>query len=128
MIPEAHKQVMESEEYVEEIILPLAMIAGKMIYSRYFSREAKKCTDRSGFIRSRCITRARIAGMAAQVKELTRHKDDCITKKYKQKCSDSIEKKIRELTSKRHRLAIKLIGFNYKERMKKRKEQERKHK
>jgi len=124
MIPEAHKQVMESEEYVEEIILPLALIAGKMIYSRYFSREAKKCTDRSGFIRSRCITRARIAGMAAQVKELARHKDDCITKKYKQKCSDSIEKKIRELTSKRHKLAIKLIGFNYKERMKKRTREE----
>lgn len=128
MIPAAHKQLMESEEYIEEILFPLAIIAGKMIYSRYFSKEARKCGDRSGFIRSRCITRARIAGMAAQIKELTKHKDDCKTKERKSNCSDRIEKKIRELTSKRHKLTIKLIGFNYKERERERKSQESKRK
>ena len=126
MIPEAHKQLMESEEYVEEILFPLAIIAGKMIYSRYFSKEAKKCTDRSGFIRSRCITRARIAGMAAQIKELEKHKNDCQTKKNKLDCSNRIEKQIGLLKSKRHKLTIKLIGFNYKEKVRMRKAQERK--
>ena len=125
MIPEAHRQLMESEEYVEEILFPLAIIAGKMIYSRYFSREAKKCADRSGFVRSRCITRARIAGLAAQVKELQKHKGDCETKKNKRKCGDRIEKQIGLLTSKRHRLSIKLIGYNYKEKMKHQKAQKR---
>ena len=126
MIPEAHKQLMESEEYFEEILFPLAIIAGKMIYSRYFSKEAKKCTDRSGFIRSRCITRARIAGMAAQIKELEKHKNDCQTKKNKLDCSNRIEKQIGLLKSKRHKLTIKLIGFNYKEKVRMRKAQERK--
>lgn len=115
MIPEAHKQLQESEEYIEEILFPLAIIAGKMIYSRYFSREAKRCTGRSGFIRSRCITRARVAGLAAQIKELQKHKNDCVTKKSKQKCFDRIEKQIGLLKSKRHKLSIKLIGYNYKE-------------
>lgn len=124
MIPEAHTQLMESEEYIEEIILPLAILAGKMVYSRYFSAEAKKCTEKSGFIRSRCITRARVAAMAAQVKELTKHRDDCVSKKHKRKCKDSIDKKIRGLKSKRHKLAIKLVHYNY--RQKERQKAERK--
>lgn len=128
MIPEAHKRLMESEEYVEEILFPLAIIAGKMIYSRYFSKEANKCAGRSGFIRSRCITRARIAGMAAQIKELEKHKDKCQTKKNKLDCSNRIEKEIGLLKSKRHKLTIKLISFNYKEKARIRKEKERKSK
>lgn len=116
MIPEAHRQLMESEEYIEEILFPLAIIAGKMIYSRYFSKEAKRCTGRSGFIRSRCITRARIAGLAAQIKELEKHKKTCVTKKNKLKCSNRIEKEIGNLRSKRHKLSIKLIAYNYKQR------------
>lgn len=125
MIPEAHKQLMESEEYIEEILFPLAIIAGKMIYSRYFSKEAKKCTGRTGFIRSRCITRARIAGMAAQIKELQKHKDTCQTKKNKQNCSNRIEKQIGLLRSRRHKLTVKLIGFNYKEKARIRKAREK---
>ena len=126
MIPEAHKRLMESEEYVEEILFPLAIIAGKMIYSRYFSKEAKKCAGRTGFIRSRCITRARIAGMAAQMKELEKHKDKCQTKKNKLDCSSRIEKQIGSLRSTRHKLTVKLIAFNYKEKEMIRKSRERK--
>lgn len=124
MIPEAHKQLMESDEYIEEILFPLALIAGKMIYSRYFSKEAAKCTGRSGFIRSRCITRARISALAAQIKELTKHKSGCETKKTKVKCSDKIERQIGLLKSKRHKLSIKLISYNYKERERERKQKE----
>jgi len=115
MIPEAHRQLMESEEYIEEILFPLAILAAKMIYSRYFSKEAKRCADKSGFLRSRCLTRARVAGMAAQIKELEKHKDKCKTVKNKLDCSARIEKKIAKLKSMRHKLAIKLIGYKYKQ-------------
>ena len=125
MIPEAHKQLMESEEYIEEILFPLVIIASKMIYSRYFSKEAKKCTGKKGFLRSRCITRARVAGLAAQIKELRRHKDKCQTAKKKLKCGDRIEKEIAGISSKRYKLTMKLISYNYKERSKKQKEAER---
>ena len=115
MIPEAHRQLMESDEYIEEVLLPLAIIAGKMIYSRYFSKEAKRCHEKSGMMRSRCITRARVAGMAAQIKELKKHKDKCRTKKNKFDCSQKIEKQIAKLRSTRHKLSIKLVGYNYRQ-------------
>jgi hypothetical protein len=114
MIPEAHKQLMESEEYVQEILFPLAIIAAKLIYSRYFSKEAKKCAGKSGWFRSRCITAARVAGMAAQIKELNKHKSKCKTVKNNLDCSQRIEKQIAKLKSQRHKLAIKLVGYKYK--------------
>ena len=126
MIPEEHKRLMESEEYVTEVLFPLAILAGKMIYSRYFSAEAKRCTGKTGFIRSRCLTRARIAGLAAQVKELSKHKDGCKTKKNKLDCSDRIEKQIGKLKAKRHKLSIKLISYNYRQQERKRKKKESK--
>ena len=126
MIPEAHKQLMESEEYVQEILFPLAIIAAKMIYSRYFSKEAKKCTGKSGWFRSRCITAARVAAMAAQIKELNKHKDKCKTVKNKLDCSKRIETRIAKLKSQRHKLAVKLVGYKYKELERSRKAKERK--
>jgi len=114
MIPEAHKQLMESEEYVQEILFPLAIIAAKLIYSRYFSKEAKRCAGKSGWFRSRCITAARVAAMAAQIKELNKHKNKCKTVKKKEDCSQRIETKIAKLKSQRHKLAIKLVGYKYK--------------
>jgi len=115
MIPEAHKQLQESEEYINEFIIPLTILASKMIYSRYFSKEAKQCVGKSGFIRSKCLTKARMKGIAAQIKEFEASKSKCGKSEARQKCLDQIEKRIGMLKSKMHKLSIKMIGYNYRQ-------------
>jgi len=115
MIPEAHKQLMEDEEYLNEVIMFAAIFAAKAVYSRYFSLEAQKCAMHSGFVKSRCMTRARIKGLAAKVKELEKQQRKCDKQKNKAKCNLSFQKLIGKAKSQRHKLSIKLIAYNYRQ-------------
>ncbi len=76
------------------------LYGGYKLYKRFFSADARKCSNYSGEEFKSCIRRVKIKALEAQILELKKSKKYCDQASNKQKCLSVIDEKIRRLQDK----------------------------